>query len=188
MMHAGVNPEVKEDLCRLCGRCLKHCPEDAIYLGEKSAFIDGNRCIGCGECVAACIYEAVEIDWNDDSRALQEKMAEFALGAVADKKGKCCYINFVLDVTPHCDCHTWSDSSIVPDVGILASYDPVALDQASIDLINEQPGIANSKLEKNLLPGEDKFRGVLPDCDYTIQLRHAEKIGLGQRKYELIKV
>ena len=188
MMHADVNPEIKGELCRACGLCLGHCPEGAISLQGNKASIDRDKCIGCGECIVACSHEAVEIDWTDDSRGLQEKMAEFALGAVAEKEGKCCYINFVLDVTPHCDCHTWSDSVIVPDVGILASFDPVAVDQASVDLINEQPGIGTSKLEKNLSPGEDKFRGVLPECDYTAQLRHAEKIGLGQRKYELVRV
>ncbi len=188
MMHASVKPEVVPEKCTGDAHCIRHCPAHCITLEEGIAVIDQDSCIGCGECVVACPHEAIKIDWSSDTQGVQEKMAEFALGAVKDKPGKCCYINFVMDVTPHCDCHGWSDSFIVPDVGILASTDPVAVDQASVDLINQQAGLVNSKLKDNFLPGEDKFCGVYPNRDYSIQLKHAESIGLGSRAYDLIEV
>jgi uncharacterized Fe-S center protein len=188
MMHASVRPEVSAQKCTGCGQCRAHCPVQAIVIQDKIAKIKEEICLGCGECVVACTHAAIKIDWSSDIEAVQEKMAEFALGAVQDKKGKCCYFNFLLNVTPHCDCHTWSDSFIVPDVGILASSDPVALDQASVDLINQQVGLAGSKLKSSFAPGADKLRGVYPHLDYTIQLQHAEKMGLGSRKYELIEL
>ncbi len=188
MMHASVTPEVVPEKCTGDSHCIRHCPADCITLEERIAVIDAERCIGCGECVVACPHEAIKIDWSGDTQAVQEKMAEFALGAVQDKREKCCYINFVMDVTPHCDCHGWSDSFIVPDVGIVASTDPVAVDQASVDLINKQAGLVNSKLKDNFSPGEDKFCGVYPHLDHTIQLQHAEEIGLGSSHYELIEI
>ncbi len=188
MMHASVKPEVVADKCTGDAHCIRHCPAHCITLQDRIAVIDKDSCIGCGECVVACPHEAIKIDWSSDTEAVQEKMAEFALGAVQDKKDKSCYINFVMDVTPHCDCHGWSDSFIVPDVGILASSDPVAVDQASVDLINRQGGLADSKLKGNFSPGEDKFSGVYPHLDHSIQLKHAESLGLGSRQYELLEV
>lgn len=188
MMHASVKPEVISEKCVGDAHCIRHCPAGCITLEDEVAVIDQERCIGCGECVVACPHNAIKIDWSSDTKAVQEKMAEFAYGAVKDKKGKCAYINFLLDITPHCDCHSWSDNIIVPDVGILASTDPVAIDQASVDLINRQAGMADSKLKDNFSPGQDKFLGVYPKVDYNIQLQHAEALGLGFREYELVEI
>lgn len=188
MMHAAIKPQVITKKCHGDKHCMRHCPVQCIQIVEKSARINAEECIGCGECIVACPHDAVKFDWSKDAVLLQEKMAEFALGAVQGKENRCAYINFLLDITPHCDCHSWSDSFIVPDVGILASFDPVAIDQASIDLINAQTGLAGSLLKKNFSPGEDKFTGVFGEVDYTAQLRHAAQIGLGSRDYELIKV
>ncbi len=188
MMHADMVPEVIEEKCRGDANCVHHCPAHCITMVNKKALIDREQCIGCGECVAACPHEAIKVDWSKDGDLLQERMAEFALGAVQDKREKCCFINFLMDITPHCDCHDWSDSLFVPDIGILASFDPVAIDQASVDLINGQHGLANSKLSGSYAPGEDKFANLFPGCDYTRQLTHAENLGIGSREYELIKV
>ncbi|MDO9536500.1 MAG: DUF362 domain-containing protein [Bacillota bacterium] len=188
MMHASISPEVIINRCKGDGACLEHCPVQCISLQEGTAFIRDDLCIGCGECVTACPHNAIRINGSSDGVLLQEKMAEFALGAVQDKKDKVCFFNFLMDITPHCDCHSWSDSFIVPDIGILASFDPVAIDQASIDLINRQQGIFDSKLKGNFSPGEDKFHGVYPGLDYTVQLRHAEEIGLGNRSYEIFEI
>ncbi len=188
MMHAAIRPKVIKEKCRGDKLCLHHCPVECIQIVDQVAVINEEQCIGCGECIVACPHTAIKIGWLDDAIMLQERMAEFAYGAVKDKKGRCAYINFLLDITPHCDCHGWSDSSIVPDIGILASFDPVAIDQASIDLINAQTGLAGSGLKKNFAPGEDKFTGVFGEVDYTAQLRHAAQMGLGSRDYELIKI
>ncbi len=188
MMHACIKPEVIAEKCQGDAHCQKHCPSQCITIENNVAFIDEKLCIGCGECIAACPYDSIKIDWDNDGELLQEKMAEFALGAIQDKKDKCCFLNFLMDITPHCDCHSWSDSFIVPDIGILASTDPVAIDQASVDLINRQQGNVDSKLKGNYSPGEDKFVGVYPNCNYSVQLRYSEELGLGSRSYELIEL
>lgn len=113
------------------------------------------------------------------------KMAEYACGAVTGKERKTLYINFVTQVSPLCDCYGHSDAPIVPDQGILVSYDPVALDQACADLVIAAEGLPNTALTTNLKAGEDKFRGLHPDIDWEITLKHAEKMGLGSRDYQL---
>jgi len=115
-------------------------------------------------------------------------MVEYAYGAVHNKKGKALYLNFLTQVSPACDCNGYSDTPIVNDVGILASEDPVAIDQASVDLVNQQSGNHASKLPKNWENGEDKFRALYPEVDWSIQLSYAQEIGLGTKEYELIKV
>lgn len=173
LMHAEVRPQVNENRCTGCGTCLKWCPEDAITMKGEVAFIDQKKCIGCAECVAACRFGAIAISWAGSPTALQEKMSEHALGVAVDKKDKILYVNYILEVSPNCDCYGHNDPPVVPDIGILVSDDPVAIDQASIDLVNQKAG-------------KDIFREIYPDVDGTVQLNYAEKIGLGQRRYELI--
>jgi hypothetical protein len=115
-------------------------------------------------------------------------MVEHACGAVQNKNGKVLYLNFLTQISPTCDCNGYSDTPVVNDIGILSSGDPVAIDQASVDLVNAQEGNRSSKLPANRKPGEDKFRALYPDVDWTIQLDYAEEIGLGTRNYELIKI
>jgi uncharacterized Fe-S center protein len=104
------------------------------------------------------------------------------------KREKSIFLNFLTQVSPDCDCFGHSDAPIVGDVGILSSSDPVAIDQASIDLVNKQPGNKGSRLEAHFGPGEDKFRAIYPDIDWEIQLEYAEEIGLGSRKYDLLPI
>ncbi len=189
MMHSVVKPEVNGENCTGCAVCLKWCPVEAISMNQdKKAVLDRNLCIGCGECTAACQFDAIKIRWQSETDQLQERIVEFALGAVKTKPKKVGYINFVINVTPDCDCHSWSDAPIVPDVGILASMDPVALDQASLDLINQQTGLVGTKLTTNFAPGQDKFSGIREKIDHRVQLKYAEEIGLGVRNYELIEI
>jgi hypothetical protein len=115
-------------------------------------------------------------------------MVEYAYGAVQKKKGRVVYLNFLTQISPACDCNSYSDTPIVNDIGILSSEDPVAIDQASVDLVNGEAGNRSSKLSKNLSPGEDKFRAIYPEVDWNIQLAYGEEIGLGTREYELIKI
>lgn len=188
MMHSSIKPKVTAPDCTGCRTCLKWCPADAIFISERIAEIDQLKCIGCGECTVVCPARAIRIRWKSETVDVQERMAEYAWGAVKDKVGKVGYFNFVLNVTPDCDCNSWSDASIVNDVGILASTDPVAIEQAAINLINEQTGLENTRLTANFAPGEDKFKGVYPNTDHEAQLRHAEKLGMGTRQYELIRL
>ena len=130
----------------------------------------------------------MKIQWGDDMRDFQKKMVEHAFGALKGKAERSTFINFITQVSPACDCYAHSGAPIVPDVGIVASIDPVAIDQASTDLVNKQPGNSYSKLKSGMEPGGDKIRGVYPEVDWSVQLEYAEKIGLGQREYELVAI
>lgn len=186
-MHSDVMPSVDDQRCKACKKCSKWCPVNAIEVEGKLAVIDHATCYGCGECAVTCPHGAIAISWKTTPRACQEKMAEYALGAVAGKEGKVGYISFVMDISPQCDCYAFNDIPIAPDIGILASMDPVALDQACTDLVNQADAVRGSMIE-HVHPGEDKFRTVHPAVDWRFQLEHAEKIGLGERAYRLIEV
>ncbi len=188
MMHSAVKPKVGADACKVCSVCLKWCPADAIIITDKTAVIEHDKCLGCGECTVICPSRAIKIQWKTEAVDMQERMAEYACGAIKEKRDKVGFFNFVMNVTPDCDCNSWSDTSIVHDVGILASTDPVAIDQAALDLINGQVGLANTRLESNFKAGEDKFKGVYPNTDHEAQLRHAESLGMGSRQYELVRL
>ena len=186
--HCEISPEFDSKKCIGCGECVAHCPADAIELRKKKAKMDAEKCIGCGECIAVCPEEAVSIPWDSDTARFQKKMVEYTVGVLKDKEDRAFYLNFVTKVTPQCDCYGYSDVPLVKDLGILASRDPVAIDQAAVDLVNAQPALADCCLETNRGPGEDKFRGVYPHIDWSIQLGYAEEVGLGSRDYELIYV
>lgn len=155
---------------------------------SEIAVIDYESCIACMNCFDACKNEAIDLDWEKDIPIFIERMMEYALGATKGKENKIAYINFLINITPDCDCVPWSDAPLVPDIGILASKDPVALDSASYDLVNQQIGIKSSLLDKNFNKGEDKFKGVWEGVDGTKQLEYAEKLGMGKRKYNIIKI
>lgn len=186
-MHSDLRPAVTEDKCIGCAKCIKWCPADCIQVENKKARIDDRKCLGCGECTVTCPEHAIAVNWGSDPDTFQEKMVEYLAGVVHNKKGKMGYISFVMDVTPDCDCCGWSDAPIVSDVGILASADPVALDQACVDLVNKQRALTNTRLD-GYVDVVDKFGGVHPMIDWNIQLEYAEEIGLGTRDYNLIKL
>ena len=116
----------------------------------------------------------------------QKKMAEYSLAVLKSKQGKALFLNFLTNISPACDCYGHSDTPIVHDIGILASKDPVAIDQASVDLISRMPAADGSCIKHSKRPGEDKFSDIYPGIDWNIQLEHAEKIGLGSREYEFV--
>lgn len=189
VMHSVMKPRVDREQCTGCGNCVKWCPVGALGLGgDQVALLDQEKCLGCGECSASCRYRAIRIRWETSYEDFQERMVEFALGAVQNKRHKTGYFNFVMNVTPECDCKGWSDAPIVPDAGIMASLDPVALDQASLDMVNRQVGLPGSGLETNFAPGQDKLRGVWAEIDHTAQLEYAQEIGLGSREYQLVEI
>ena len=195
--HSNISPKVNNKACRGCETCLSWCAQEAISMlslkpgvevKRSNAFIDPKKCIGCGECILSCPSGAIEIQWNESIPIFQKKMVEHAYGAVQKKKGRVLHLNFLTQISPACDCYGYSDAPIVNDIGILSSEDPVAIDQASVDLVNGEAGNRASKLQKNWNPGEDKFRAIYPEVDWNIQLAYAEEIGMGTRKYELVKV
>jgi len=187
ILHSKVKPFFRDSsLCTGCGRCLAICPaEGAIKIHKKKAHFFHEKCIGCADCITICSENALKFLWDEAPEKVAEKIVETVSGILNNKKGKVAFFNFLLDITPDCDCFPWSDNPIVPDIGILASFDPVAIDQASVDLVNQQRGLENSLLRGAFEPGQDKFRNLRPERDWEGWLDYAQEIGLGEREYEL---
>ena len=188
-MHSASKPEMIEKNCVACGMCIKNCPEKAIaYNSRKKAQIDYEKCIGCGQCVASCHYGSARAIYDQSAEILGESIAEYAFAVLQGKQHF--HINFIMNVSPDCDCSSNHDQALVPDIGIAVSFDPVALDKASVDLVNQAPAIKDSQLfdKEQYKEGDDKFVHVHPDIHWKDCLRHAEEINLGMRDYQLIEV
>ncbi|MBU4199706.1 MAG: DUF362 domain-containing protein [Verrucomicrobia bacterium] len=170
--HHSAEPIFSRSQCKACGRCARHCPTGAIDI-QAHAILDVHRCIGCGECYAFCPHGAVSFDWNTTSADLQKKMAEYCLAFHEEKPGRVGYLNFITRVTKNCDCMGKGETGL-PDLGVVGSFDPVAVDAAAMDLLN-------AKLDR------DVFREFWPQLDPRTQLTHGEKIGLGTTRYELVQ-
>lgn len=190
--HSDGKARVDRDVCVGCGACTRICAHGAPSLKDGKAEIDPAKCVGCGRCLANCPKDAIYAK-NSKSRALLNcKIAEYAK-AVCDGR-QAFHVSLICDVSPNCDCHSENDVPIIPDVGMLASFDPVALDMACVDLCNAQSVNAGSILEENLSRfGEDDdnhehFHMTHPDAEWESCLEHGEKIGLGTRKYELVEI
>ena len=168
-MHASIKHNIKKERCVGCGECVSHCPVSAIEFDEsRKAFIRQNKCISCSKCISVCPANAIKIPWGSTGKKeLGERIAEYAYAAQLNKK--CFYVNFLINITDDCDCNDRHMDAVTDDIGILASSDPVAIDQASYDLVLE------------------KFDGF-NDCNSDAQLQHAESLGLGNREYELINL
>jgi len=173
--HSTVKPWVVSENCTRCGQCMKWCPVDAIEWKNEAAHIVEDICIGCGECLTVCRFDAVKFAWKTSGADLQKRIAEHALGAVLDKKEKTGYFSFLMNVTKDCDCFGVKQKPVFEDICILASRDPVAIDQATLDVIHQETG-------KQL----KEF--CYPEIDDTVQLAHAEKIGMGTREYQLKEI
>ncbi len=189
--HNDGKPTVNPDACRMCRKCARECGSDAISYDSGKACIDKDLCKGCGRCIGACAFDAIYTNFDSASEALGRKMAEYTAAIAAGKP--VFYISMIMDVSPDCDCHSENDAPILPDVGMLASFDPVALDQACADLCMAADPLPNSQLADHLnKPGwhhhHDPFRDVHPNTSWRECLAHAEKIGLGTREYELVRI
>lgn len=173
--HSSVSPTINQAACTFCEQCIKWCPAEAIVEQEGKAFIHKEKCIGCGQCFTVCRFDAVGHNWGVASKDLQQRMAEHALGAVIAKREHVYFFNYLTDMTADCDCTSTKQERILPDVGILACRDPVALDQATLDVTREKCG-------------RDLSQTSYPKIDPAVQLAHGERIGLGSRKYKLQRV
>ena len=204
--HCDGKPEVDEDLCIGCGACDRICAHGAPQIKvwenadgssadgasgnkRKVARIDHNVCVGCGRCLAVCPKDAISASFDDSIAKLNYRMAEYSLAVCKDRP--CFHVSLICDVSPDCDCHAENDIPVIPDIGMLASFDPVALDQACADLCNKMPVSSGSILDEHIkenpheAEGHDHFHMIHPDTEWESCLAHAEKIGLGTREYEL---
>ncbi len=186
--HNSGKPFVKEKKCVGCGACKRICAHDAPQITNGKAAIDTDKCVGCGRCLAVCPKDAIQCLFDEAPAILNKKIAEYTKAVVDGRP--CFHVSLVVDVSPNCDCHAENDVPIVSDVGMFASFDPVALDQACADAVMAQPAAPGSALFDAGCDGScaDHFRAAHPDTDWEVCLEHAEKLGLGSRKYELIKI
>jgi uncharacterized protein len=190
-LHSGSSPKIYEENCTGCKVCEKFCNYDAIKVGkDKIARIDYQKCTGCGQCIAVCQYDSARVVWQNSADVVSKRVSEYSYAILKDKPAF--HINFIMDVSPECDCWGFNDYPIVPSIGIAASFDPVALDQASADMVNAAPALPGSVICEDHnhgdLKGSDKLTMAHPDISWRAGLEHAEKIGLGNRKYKLIEV
>ena len=189
--HSSGKPFVKAKKCVGCGSCVKICAHDAPQRGEDGKyFIDTDKCVGCARCLAICPKDAITSHQDEAPAILNKKIAEYTKAVVDGRP--CFHIALALDISPNCDCHGENDAPIAPNVGMFASFDPVALDQACADAVSAQPAMPNSVLFDEKC-GCDRSQSDLlianhPDTDWKVCVEHAEKLGLGSRQYELIKI
>ncbi len=211
-MHSSGTPRISASKCIGCGMCVDHCANDGVRVVDGTAVIDEGHCVGCGYCIAYCPAGAIMTKWDEAKPVMNKKIAEYTK-AVLDGKPSF-HVSLVLDVSPDCDCERHNDVPVIPNVGMFASFDPVALDQACVDAANKQPVIQGSKADPQVkeasasdhmdgaraIPeqaysehaagddGHDVFRMVHPDTDWAAGLDHAVKLGIGTREYELVVV
>ncbi len=189
--HAKGKAMVYQEKCRGCKRCLSACANAGLVFdpGNKKMHVDGDHCVGCGRCLGACNFDAIDFLQNNAPFDLNCRMAEYAK-AVTDGR-PCFHVSLVCDISPNCDCHAENDAPILPDVGMFASFDPIALDQACADACLKSQPMPNSQLTDNMRRADfhdhhDHFVNSRPDAEWRSCLEHGEKIGLGTRCYELI--
>ena len=186
--HNAGKPHVAQKHCIGCGQCRKICAHGAPIIENGKAHIDHDKCVGCGRCIAVCPKDAVRIDWDETTTNLNCKIAEYTKAVVDGRP--CFHISLVIDVSPNCDCHAENDMAIVPNVGMFASFDPVALDMACVDAVNAQTPLRGSAADDAHAKAHvhDYFQRLHPDTNWRSCLEHGEKIGIGTREYELIKI
>lgn len=186
--HNAGKPHVAQKHCIGCGQCRKICAHGAPIIENGKAHIDHDRCVGCGRCIAVCPKNSVQINWDETTINLNRKIAEYTKAVVDGRP--CFHISLVIDVSPNCDCRPENDMAIVPNVGMFASFDPVALDMACVDAVNAQTPLRGSAADDAHAKAHvhDHFQRLHPDTNWHSCLEHGEKIGIGTREYELIKI
>ena len=185
-MHNAGKPYVHTDMCVGCGSCQKNCAHGAITITDRKASIDVKKCVGCGRCIGACPVDAVDTLGDEANDILNCKIAEYSLAVLKDRPNF--HVSLVVDVSPYCDCHAENDAPIVPNVGMFASFDPVALDVACADAVNRQPVLPGSLLSEKEHCHHDHFTDTHPDTNWKSCIDHAVKLGLGSKEYNLITI
>ena len=191
--HNNGKAYVQQEICRGCRRCMRECANDGLVLDPETRkmHVDKEHCVGCGRCVGACNFDAIDFEDPNSNQMLNYRIAEYAK-AVVDGRPQF-HISLVMDISPNCDCHGENDAPILPDVGMFASFDPLALDQACVDACMKCEPLPNSQLGEHMrdphfVDHHDHFTNSTPESEWQSCLSHAEKIGLGTRDYELIRL
>ena len=191
--HSGGKASIDPAKCRGCRMCLKECANDALSFDArtKKTRVNEENCVGCGRCLGACNYDAIAFTNFAANELLNRRMAEYTKAVVDGRP--CFHVSLVVDVSPNCDCHGENDVPILPDLGMFASFDPLALDQACVDACLQAPPLPGSQLAANLakrgfVDHHDHFTNSTPASEWRTCLEHAEKIGLGTRAYELVRM
>ena len=185
-MHYDGKPVVDRDRCRGCRKCATICANDGIHYENSKAVIDHDHCVGCGRCIAICSFDAIKPDNSSSEASLNRRIAEYAYAVVKDKPNF--HISIAADISPNCDCHPENDAPIVPNIGMFASFDPVAIDLAAADAVNAMPANPRSALSEAECRCHDHLINVHPNTNWRVQIEHGEEIGLGSSEYELIRI
>ena len=189
--HCSGTPHIEESACRGCRKCQKECANGGLVFDEaaRKMHVDEEHCVGCGRCLGACNFDAIAFNNYSANELLNCRMAEYTKAVVDGRPNF--HISLVVDVSPNCDCHGENDVPILPNIGMFASFDPLALDQACVDACLKATPMPGSQLAKNMAKKDftdhhDHFCNSAPESEWKSCLEHAEKIGLGSREYELI--
>ena len=172
--------------CVRCGTCVHSCASGARTMGPEGPVRDTARCVGCGRCIAICSFDAIKPHNSSSEASLNRRIAEYAYAVVKDKPNF--HISIAADISPNCDCHPENDAPIVPNIGMFASFDPVAIDLAAADAVNAMPANPRSALSEAECRCHDHFINVHPNTNWRVQIEHGEEIGLGSSEYELIRI
>ena len=191
--HCNGKPVIDEEKCRGCRQCMKECANDGLHFDaeRRKMTVVQENCVGCGRCIGACNFDAIDFAQDAAVKELNCRMAEYSKAVVDGRPNF--HISLICDVSPTCDCHSGNDTPIIPDVGMFASFDPLALDQACVDACLKQTPLPGSQLTDEMSKPDfhdhhDHFDNTNPNTEYKTCLAHAEKIGLGSRRYELVRV
>lgn len=189
--HNAGKPEVDESLCAGCGACAAACGQNAIEFiaatgGRRKARVAKEKCAGCGRCIGACPKDAIRPTGSNTNEMLCRKMAEYAAAVVAGRPQF--HLSLVCDVSPFCDCYAFNDAPIVADIGMFASTDAVALDQACAEAVNAAPILPGAAMDGVERTHHDHSMDMHSGTDWNAQLQQAEKVGMGTRGYTLIKI
>ena len=191
--HNSGQPVIDAELCRGCKACMKQCANEGLLFNAETRKmqVDKDHCLGCGRCIGACNFDAISFEDGNAVKLLNYKMAEYTK-AVLDGRPQF-HISLIVDVSPNCDCHAENDAPILPNIGMFASFDPLALDQACVDACLAATPLPNSQLSDRMHSPDfhdhhDHFVNSAPETEWRSCLEHAEKIGIGTREYELIKM